>query len=209
MFEFAIFCFVSLFSMVNPFGTAPVFISMTADLSQAQARKVAFKASLTALVCLVLIAWTGESLFELFSISINSLRIVGGIVLILVGYEMLQAKLSRTKHDEESMKEYINDLAITPLGIPILCGPGAMAMVIILMNESDTVLKKASLMAAIVSIIALVFLSLVSAKRIMKLLGESGNKVLMRLMGLIVMLIAVEFFFSGLKPFLRDILMIG
>jgi multiple antibiotic resistance protein len=126
---------------------------------------------------------------------------VGGIIFFIMGYEMLEARLTRTRADEESVTDYIADIAITPLGIPLIAGPGAITTVIVLMNEATgNIEKQMALLLAIVAVLVLTFIFLISARQVMHALGHSGNKVLLRIMGLIVMAIAVEFFFNGLRP---------
>jgi len=206
--DFGIFCFVSLFTMINPIGVVPVYVSMTGALSAQEAKKVALKAIIFSLFFLSAFAFAGQFIFDFFGISIHSLRIVGGIIFFMVGYEMLQAKIVRTKFDEKEAGDYIDDIAITPLGIPMISGPGAITTVIILMNESSTTFEKVSLFASIFLIMLISFILLVSGKKIVSVMGENGKKVMMRVMGLIVMVIAVEFFFTGLKPIVQDILKI-
>jgi multiple antibiotic resistance protein len=198
--EFGLLAFVSLFTMINPLGVLPVYVSMTAALSSAQSRTVAGKATLTAFLILVGFAFTGQLIFQFFGISVNSLRVVGGIIFFLMGYEMLQARLSRTVHDEPDVQDYMEDIAITPLGIPMIAGPGAITSVILLMNESADWAQRGMLLGAISGVMGLTWVFLIGAKRVVAVLGANGNKVMMRLMGLIVMVIAVEFFFSGLRP---------
>ena len=197
LFEFALLSFISLFTMVNPIGVIPVYTAMTAKLSPQESHRVARKASLTA-----------QLIFRFFSISTNSLRVVGGVIFFLMGYEMLQARLSRTQFDDETTHEYINDISITPLGIPIICGPGAITTSILLMNESKSPIESGIVLGVIILLIALTYFLLLGAKQVTHLIGENGNKVMLRLMGLIVMVIAVEFFFSGLTPIIQGILKI-
>ena len=208
IFQFALFSFVSLFTMVNPVGVIPVFTSMTASLTQQQSRSVAIRASIISFIILLTFALTGQWIFRFFGISIDSLRIVGGVIFFLMGYEMLQARLTRTQYDDEPTTEYMNDIALTPLGIPVICGPGAIATVIILMSQSQSALEGGIVLGSIFTIILITCLFMLGAKRVMQFIGENGNKVMLRLMGLIVMVIAVEFFFSGLRPILREILKI-
>lgn len=205
LFEFALLGFISMFTMINPIGVIPVYTAMTAKLSPQESHRVARKASLTALFILLAFALTGQLIFRFFSISVNSLRVVGGVIFFLMGYEMLQAHLSRTQFDDETTHEYINDISITPLGIPIICGPGAITTAILLMNESKSPLESGIVIGIIIAIITLTYILLLGAKQVTHLIGENGNKVMLRLMGLIVMVIAVEFFFSGLTPILREI----
>ncbi len=207
--EFGLLSFTSLFTMVNPLGVIPLYIGMTSHLPARESQKIAAKATFMAAIILILFALTGKFLFDFFGISVHSLRIVGGVIFFIMGYEMLQARLSKTKHDNMSDKEFANDIAITPLAIPMICGPGAITTVIIFMNDSPTLLHKGLLFISVILICGLTYILLKSGKRIIQALGESGNKVLLRLMGLIVMVIAVEFFFSGLKPIVQDILNIN
>ena len=122
------------------------------------------------------------------------------------GMDMLQARLVKTKVKESEVKSYVNDISITPLSIPMLCGPGAITNAIVMWNKATDWETKMIMVIAVAVVITLVYLILRSSSRIIKILGETGNNVMMRLMGLIVMVIAVEFFFSGLKPIVIDIL---
>ncbi len=209
LFEFALLSFISMFTMVNPIGVIPVYTAMTAKLSPQESRRVARKATLTALLILLAFALTGQWIFRFFSISVNSLRVVGGVIFFFMGYEMLQARLTRTQFDDETNHEYINDISVTPLGIPIICGPGAITTAILLMNESQSPLQSGIVLGIIVALIALTYVLLIGSHQVTRLIGENGNKVMLRLMGLIVMVIAVEFFFSGLTPIIRGMLKIN
>jgi len=202
---FFILAFTSFFSLINPLGTMPIFMTMTSELTVEQRNLTARKASIVAFIVLVLFAFTGQVLFKFFGISVNSLRIVGGVIFFLMGMDMLQARLGKVKVKESEVKSYVNDISITPLAIPMISGPGAITNAIVLMEDAETWAEKGILFFAILCVIWLAYIIFYSSTRIMKLLGETGNNVMMRLMGLIVMVIAVEFFFSGLKPIVRDI----
>jgi multiple antibiotic resistance protein len=203
--EFALLSLVSMFTMVNPIGVVPVYTAMTAKLSPHESHRVARKAAFTALLILLTFALTGQWVFRFFSISVDSLRVVGGVIFFFMGYEMLQARLTRIQFDDETTHEYINDIAITPLGIPIICGPGAITTAILLMNESKTAMQQGIVLGIIIGIMLFTYLLLLGAKQVTHVIGENGNKVMLRLMGLIVMVIAVEFFFAGLTPILKNI----
>jgi multiple antibiotic resistance protein len=203
--EFGLLSFTSIFTMINPLGVMPVFTSLTTGMSTGEARQVAVKAVLTALFTMILFAISGKFIFDFFHISVNSLRVVGGIIFFMAGFDMLQARLIRTKENSKPDPDYGNDIAITPLGIPMICGPGAITASIVLMNDADLIAEKFLLLIAILLVLIITWFFLIGSRQIMRLLGDSGNKVLMRVMGLIVMVIAVEFLFSGLKPILRDI----
>lgn len=204
--DYGLLAFVSLFTMVNPVGVLPVYVTMTSQLDARASRGVALRAVATAAGVLVLFALTGQIIFHFFAISVDSLRVVGGVIFFVMGYEMLQARLSRTKHDEETVAEYVEDVAITPLGIPIIAGPGAITTVILLMNEADTLARRAVLLSVLAAILAVTFALLVAARRVTSFLGVAGNKVLLRIMGLIVMVIAVEYLVAGLRPIVASMI---
>ena len=208
---FALLAFTSFFTLINPLGSMPVFMSMTSGLETKERNKTAKKASIVAFIIIVAFAFSGQLLFDFFGISVNSLRIVGGVIFFLMGMDMLQARLVKVKfnkEDEESgvIDEYVDDIAITPLAIPMICGPGAITNAIVLMEDAATFDKKVILILVIFIVILITYIVYYSSSKIIKVLGETGNKVMMRLMGLIVMVIAVEFFFMGLKPIMQDIL---
>ncbi len=207
-YTFAILVFTSFFTLINPLGTMPIFMSMTKSLSVEKRKNTAKKASIVAFFTIIAFAFSGQILFKFFGISVNSFRIVGGVIFFAMGWDMLQARLGHIKHtdDEDKIDAYVDDISITPLAIPMICGPGAITNAIILMEESETVIKKVILISVIFLVLLLTYLILMGASKITDKLGETGNKVMMRLMGLIVMVIAVEFFFSGLKPIVISIL---
>jgi multiple antibiotic resistance protein len=181
-------------------------MTMTATLNEKARAKTAMKASLVAFATIILFAFSGELLFHFFGISVNSFRVVGGIIFFLMGMDMLQARLAKTKINDSEVKNYVNDISITPLAIPMICGPGAITNAIVLMEKAVSLEMKIILIIAIFVVMLLTYIILYSSSKIIRILGETGNNVMMRLMGLIVMVIAVEFFFSGLKPILKDII---
>lgn len=205
--SFTLLCFTSFITLMNPLGIMPVFMSMTAGLTNEERKNTAQKANLVAFLTLIAFAFSGQLLFKFFGISVNSFRIVGGVIFFMMGYDMLQARLSKVKISKSAArKEYVNDISITPLAIPMICGPGAITNSIVLMEDATSPIQKAILITIIFIVCLISYLVLWGSSKISKWLGETGNKVMMRLMGLIVMVIAVEFFFSGLKPILIDIL---
>ncbi len=203
---FALLSFTSFFTLINPLGTMPIFMTMTTDLDHKSRVKTAKKAVIVAFITIVIFAFSGQLLFNFFGISVNSFRIVGGVIFFLMGMDMLQARLGKVKVKESEVKKYVNDISITPLAIPMICGPGAITNAIVLMEDASGVGQIIILFASIFVVLLLTYLILISSTKIIKFLGETGNNVMMRLMGLIVMVIAVEFFFSGLKPIILDIL---
>ncbi|MDT0293393.1 MarC family protein [Mesonia ostreae] len=206
---FALLAFTSFFTLINPIGTMPIFMTMTADLDTPHRNYTARKASIAAFITIIAFAFSGQLLFNFFGISVNSFRVVGGVIFFLMGMDMLQARLSSIKvhgKGKAEKKEIVDDISITPLAIPMISGPGAITNAIVMMEDADTVQHKLVLISSIFGVLLLTYLILLSSGKILKLLGNTGKNVLMRLMGLIVMVIAVEFFFSGMKPIIIDIL---
>jgi len=200
LFSFGLLCFTSFFTLINPLGTMPVFMTMTSELDVSSRNATAKKASIVAFFTILTFAFSGQLLFKFFGISVNSFRIVGGVIFFIMGMDMLQARIGQVKIKESEVKSYVSDISITPLAIPMICGPGAITNAIVLMEDAATIERKIILFAAIFLVMVVTYLILYSSSRIIKILGQTGNNVMMRLMGLIVMVIAVEFFFSGLKP---------
>lgn len=203
---FGLLCFTSFFTLMNPLGVMPVFMTMTKDLEPAARRATARRAVIVAFFTLLAFAFSGQLLFNFFGISVNSFRIVGGIIFFLMGQDMLQARLVSVKLSDNEVKEYVEDISVTPLAIPMICGPGSITNAIVLMEDSASLELKAILIASIFVVCLITFLVLLGGSQITSFLGETGNKIMMRLMGLIVMVIAVEFFFSGLRPFIESLL---
>lgn len=203
--SFGLLCLTSFFTLINPLGTMPIFLTMTTDLSEKERVKTAKKASLIAFFIIISFALTGQLLFTFFGISVNSFRVVGGVIFFMMGMDMLQARLGAVKIKKDEVKSYVTDISITPLAIPMICGPGAITNAIVLMESANSFIKILILFISIAAIVLITYLILLSSSKIINILGQTGINVMMRLMGLIVMVIAVEFFFSGLKPMIIDL----
>ena len=203
---FALLCFTSFFTLTTPLGTMPVFLTMTNGLSDDERKHIIKRATIVSFVILIAFTLCGQFLFKFFGISTNGFRIAAGFIILKIGYDMLQARYSSAKLNQEEIKAYVNDISITPLSIPMLCGPGAIANGIILMSDATTWELKTTLIAMIAVVYVLSYIVLRLSTRLVKLIGETGNNVMMRLMGLILMVIAVECFVGGLKPILIDII---
>ena len=203
---FGLLAFTSFFTLINPLGVMPIFMTMTAELDNKCRTKTAKKAIIVSFITIAVFAFSGQLLFNFFGISVNSFRIVGGVIFFLMGMDMLQARLGKVKIKNSEVKAYVNDISVTPLAIPMICGPGALTNAIVLMEDANSIEKKVALILGILIVLLLTYIILYSSSRIIKFLGETGLNVMMRLMGLIVMVIAVEFFFSGLKPIVMEML---
>lgn len=204
--SFALLCFTSFFTLTNPLGTMPVFLTMTNGLDERQRRAIVRRATIVAFITVLAFTFSGQFLFKFFGISTNGFRIVGGVIIFKVGFDMLQARYTSLRLKKEEIKTYANDISITPLAIPILCGPGAIANAIVLMQDAHTIEMKGILIAVIAFIYLFAYLILGFSTYLVPYLGETGNNVMMRLMGLILMVIAVECFVGGARPIMVEIL---
>lgn len=137
IFVYLTLCFTSLFTLMDPLGVMPVFLQMTDGMDTKERRCIALKACTIAFIILVLFTLSGRFLFHFFGISTDGFRIVGGIIIFKIGYDMLQAHFTHVKLNETERKEYSKDITITPLAIPMLCGPGAISSGITLMEDAS------------------------------------------------------------------------
>ena len=206
---FALLCFTSFFTLTNPLGTMPVFLTMTNGMTEKERRAIVRRATIVAFLTLMVFIFSGQFLFKFFGISTNGFRIVGGVIIFKIGFDMLQARYTSLRLKDEEIKTYANDISVTPLGIPMLCGPGAIANAIVLMQDAHTIEMKGVLIGIVALIYLFAFFMLSASTRLVKVLGETGNNVMMRLMGLILMVISVECFVGGAQPILVDILKKG
>ncbi len=206
---FGFLCIASLFTLANPLGTMPVFLSMTRGLSEEHRKSIVKRATIIAFITLLVFTLAGQFLFQFFGISANGFRIAAGFIIFKIGYDMLQAKYTHAKVTEEEKGTYANDVSITPLAIPMLCGPGAIANGIVLMDQANNWMLLATLIGSISFVYLSSYIILRASTRIMPVLGETGNNVMMRLMGLILMVIAVECFITGLRPIVIELIQAG
>jgi MarC family membrane protein len=190
----------ALFAILNPFGNTAIFLSVTADRSDAERRQIALIASLAVLITLAVAAVLGQDILALFGISIGSFRIAGGLIILLIALSMLHARPSGVHHSaqEETDGQQKDNPAIFPLAIPVIAGPGAMATVILYAQHAQGVGGAIAIGAVIVLMCLILLVTLRAAGRLSGLLGATGMNVLTRLMGMILAAIAVEMIAGGL-----------
>jgi len=198
--QYFIVALTSVFFLVDPFAALPTFLVIAADASQEERRRLAIKASITCFIVLTSFALMGSLIFRFFGITLPAFEIAGGIILILMGLEMLQGRRSGTHETPGETEEGIakEDAGIIPLGIPMLAGPGAISTVMVLMGPSPGWWRTVTIFTAITITSLASFLILSAAERVRKFLGETGIRILMRLMGLLLTAIAVQFIVNGL-----------
>ena len=198
--QYFIVALTSVFFLVDPFAALPTFLVIAADASQQERRRLAIKASITCFIVLTSFALMGSLIFRFFGITLPAFEIAGGIILILMGLEMLQGRRSGTHETPGETEEGIakEDAGIIPLGIPMLARPGAISTVMVLMGPSPGWWRTVTIFTAITITSLASFLILSAADRVRKFLGETGIRILMRLMGLLLTAIAVQFIVNGL-----------
>ncbi|ASJ00608.1 neutral amino acid NAAT transporter SnatA [Thermococcus gorgonarius] len=203
--KYFIILYGGLFAITNPVGAVPVFLSVTHDLSWRERREIATKTSIAVVITLVVFALIGEWIFKFFGSSTDAFAIAGGILLFKMAMEMLSGKLSTVKISTEETEEFseevvtLEEVAIIPLAIPLISGPGAITTVMLYMAKSGQIPKKLTVLASIVAIGLTVWLILCSSNRIQKRLGRVGIKVMTRMMGLILTSMAVQMIINGVK----------
>ena len=202
--RFAVFSFSALFLVVDPIAAVPIFVSITAGTSPEHRMAMARRAALVVLGTLLGFAVAGRLVFELFGISLGSFKIAGGLMLFLMSVDMMQARPSatRTTPAERAESRDFEDVAIVPLALPMMAGPGAIATVVVLTSRARTPLQTASVIAAIVLTSLLCWLLLRMASRAQRLATATTVRVIERVMGLVLTAVAVEFVFSGLRDLL-------
>jgi multiple antibiotic resistance protein len=193
--------FTALLVILDPFMAIPILLTLTVGYTSAERNRVVRTAALTVAAVLVVMALLGETLLHLLGTSFGSFRVGGGIVLFLMALAMLQAQIDRvrTSPSEEQSATGRASVAVVPIAIPLLAGPGAMSTVIIAMHRSAMPYHSAMIIGIILMISLVLWLVLRLAKPIGELLGDNGLNVLNRIFGLILAAIAVEVTANGLK----------
>jgi multiple antibiotic resistance protein len=196
---YALLCFGSLVSIVDPFAALPMFLALTGGQDVLQRRRTARVSSFTCFTVLAVFAVAGTFIFSFFSITIPAFKIAGGILLFGVGLEMMRGKQSDTKGNPEEKAEAAakTDIAIIPMGLPLLSGPGAIATVMVLVGKATSLPQRLGAYAAIVAVSALTWVILGSAEFVARVLGRTGINLIGRVMGLILAATAVQFVIDG------------
>jgi len=199
MFKYILFDTISLITILNPIAAAAIMLSL---VKYSEIPEVSKKTSLTVFIASIITMFTGGLILKLFGINIPSIKAIGGVVLLIIALNMIQGKevapTNATK-EEHKAAEHKDDVAIIPLAIPILFGPGVITTIIVLSEKSKTITEKISLLIAIVLSSLIVYVALRKADFISRFLGVNGLKIVTRLMGLIIGAIAFLFLVGGVK----------
>ena len=200
--SFVLLSLSSLLVIVNPLGAAMIYVSMTAGFDRETKRRTAIEASWYALVVLVVFALLGGIILELFGISLAAFRIGGGILLFMIGLEMVYAKVSRSKMTAtEKYEGDADDVAVMPIAIPMIAGPGAITTVIVLMDEASElgIWAYGVVLVSIVVTSVATHLMMANSDWIVARVGQREFRAVNRIMGILLIAIAVEFVIDGLR----------
>jgi multiple antibiotic resistance protein len=198
--QFSFVALTSIFFLVDPIAAVPTFLIITGHADSQQRRRMARRAAWTCFVVLASFTIAGTLIFKLFGITLPAFKIAGGLILLIIGMDMLQARRSPTKETPTETEEGAEkeDVGIIPLGIPMLAGPGSISTVMVLMSGAPRWWYALPIIAAIALTAVSSFWILAAADRVRGSLGETGIRILTRMMGLILTAIAVQFMLNGL-----------
>lgn len=199
--RFSLLALSSIFFLVDPFAALPTFLAITQGADVVRRRRTARKGALTAFIVLASFALAGEIIFRIFGITLPAFEIAGGVILLLIGLDMLEAKRSPTQEavgDTVAAAEK-EDAGIVPLGVPMLAGPGAITSVMVLVGQAQTHWQMAAILVSIAVTAAVCYLVLGHSDKVVKLLGDTGIRILVRIMGLLLVALAAQYFVNGLS----------
>lgn len=201
MYEIFISAFVALFVIIDPPGIAPVFAGLTHDTTVKHQRAMAIKGVLIATLILIFFAFVGEDFLGLLGISIDALRVAGGLMLFVIALEMVFEKRQERKREAaEKMDDFFEDVSVFPVAMPLLAGPGAITTIMLAVADSGSDTGAQLIVtAALVAVMLITLIVLIAAGPIMKLFGPTVNAVTTRLLGIILAALATQFVLDGLK----------
>lgn len=193
--------FLGLMAIINPVGLLPVFVSLTSHQTEEERNQTAKVANFAVIIILLVTIFAGQYILDMFSISISAFRIAGGSLIAIIAMSMLQGKLGEVKRNKEEGLEAsaMESVAVVPLALPLMAGPGAISSVIVTAAEHHTLVNLLGMSVAVVLFGLISFLLFRMASAIYRLLGKTGINVITRLMGLIMMSIGIEIVAAGIK----------
>lgn len=199
--ETAVLAFATLFATVSPIDVAAIYAAITLNSSAAQRRRMAIRGVVVASIVLVVFAAIGNWLLEVLGISLAALRTAGGIMLLLMGLDMVFARgtanTTTVEEDEEAMRKH--DVSVFPLALPLIAGPGSMSAVILLMTQAHgQILEQVTIYSMLAVVMVFTLLCLLLASQLNRLLGVTGMQAITRVMGVLLCALAVQFVFDGI-----------
>ncbi|MTI45779.1 multiple antibiotic resistance protein [Roseibium hamelinense] len=209
MTDFFINAFATLFVTIDPVGLAPMFLAVSAGMSTQDRRRVAIRATVTGALILLVFYVSGQTVLNILGISVSAFRVAGGILLFIIAIEMVFGKRQERKTETaekavESVESHhgtINEIAIFPLAIPLIAGPAAISAIILLSSQAPDTVAYAGLGGVILVILGLCLLAFLAAERIERMLGETAQLVITRLLGVLLAALSVQFVADGVLAF--------
>ena len=200
--RFSLLAFSSIFFLVDPFACIPSFLAITQSADAVRRKRMARKGALTAFIVLTSFAVAGQLIFRLFGITLPAFEVAGGLILLLIGLDMLEARRSPTQETSGEAEEGASkeDAGIVPLGVPMLAGPGAISSVMVLVGQVPSFMswEMGAILGAITVTALTSYFVLAGADRVRGVMGETGIRILVRIMGLLLVALAMQYFVNGL-----------
>lgn len=206
--ELFIYIFAALFSVINPLGAVPIFVGLTLDDSKAERSRISLWAAINVFIILIISFFIGQYVLAFFGISIDALRIAGGFIIVNSGFSLLTGKFNKTRgvnKELENDAQNRNDIALTPLAIPMLAGPGSISLLIAMYQDYQEIQQQVIACCAMAAVAAVIFLVLRSAHYLSRILGASGIVAISRIIGFIVIAIGVQYISSSVVNILKTI----
>ena len=205
--SYGLLCFTSLFTLINPIGMLPAYLSLTEEITREERTVINKKGIITAGIILIIFSFIGNSIFSFYGITINAFRIVGGFIFFRIGLNMLESKISRMKatpkEEEEAHQKEV--FAFTPFAIPMIAGPGSITSAMILSANSQNYVDKFVFITMLILTLLITYLIFQTSGRISKFFGTIGLRILQRIMGLLLIVIAVQFVIDGITPIIKEL----
>lgn len=196
----------TLMVTIDPAGLAPLFLALTSGMDRHERGQVAIRASVIAVSVLILFAVAGTGILKVFGITIGAFRVAGGMLLFWIAFEMIFER-RQERHEKSAERAITNDMirniAVFPLAIPLVAGPGSISATILLTNTLSSATERLMLVAIIVFSIAVVYVVFLLADRVDHVLGETGRTILTRLLGVILAALAVQFVADGVRTLIN------
>ncbi len=205
--EIFVVTFAALFSVLNPFGAVPVFLSLTPDYTRAERRTTAMHTAIYVVLILLSFFIAGSTILQFFGISIPALTIAGGIIMGMSGFALLNGKFAESRAMNKKVRQealHKEDISFTPMAMPMLSGPGSISMLITTYTEYPILNDRLIIGGMIISMGLVIFLILQAAPVLFRVLGQGGLKAVARIMGFLVIAIGIQYIVNGIILFLEN-----
>ncbi len=198
--SFFLTSFTTFFVIIDPPGNIPFFITLTDRLPPEVRERVSKKSTIIAASLLLFVAIVGDLFLKFFHVSINSLRVAGGILLFAVSVDILMGSMRKETYTRRSIENIdVDSLAVFPIALPLYTGPGAITAAIVLSSEASDIIMRGIVILSIILVYIIVRLTHIYSEKLLFLLGKSGSDIIARLMAIFLAAIAVEFVFVGIE----------